>query len=81
MSPDGKRLAYVAAGPTGAMRIFVAPLGDPGEARMITGDAGGLWNHAGPGVVSGRADHLLLRRTRPVGSAGRWRTPVAADRR
>lgn len=48
ISSDGTRIAFVREGPTGAKRIFVARLDLAGEARSITGDADGLWNHVGP---------------------------------
>ena len=48
ISPDGTRIAFVRSNAAGDSRIFVAPLNDPGTARMITADGEGLWDHVQP---------------------------------
>ena len=48
ISPDGTRIAFSRAGPDGLPRIVVAPLGDPGDARVLTGDDDGFWGHYAP---------------------------------
>jgi Tol biopolymer transport system component len=49
ISPDGTRIAFARSGPSGEMRIFVAPLSNVEDARMLTSDGAGLWNHRYPG--------------------------------
>ncbi len=48
ISPDGKRIAFVRLGPGGQRRIWTAPLEHPTDARRLTGDDGGLWDHMDP---------------------------------
>lgn len=48
VSPDGRRIAFARAGPSGMHRIYVASLDDPLNARVITGDDDGLWDHESP---------------------------------
>jgi len=48
ISPDGTRIAFARVGPRSELRIFVAPLADPGAARMITTDGEGVWDHVQP---------------------------------
>jgi Tol biopolymer transport system component len=48
ISPDGARIAFTRPGPEGAERIHVAPLGNPTEARILTGNRDGLSNHSRP---------------------------------
>jgi Tol biopolymer transport system component len=48
ISPDGTRVAFSRAGPAGQTRIAVAPLGDPSQVRMVTGDGDGFWGHTSP---------------------------------
>ena len=45
---DGRRIAFVRPGPTGYFRVHVAPISEPAEATVVTGDADGLWNHRRP---------------------------------
>ena len=48
ISRDGSFLAFTRPGPSGDRRIWLAPLREPGSARPLTTDEGGLWDHAGP---------------------------------
>jgi len=48
MSRDGQRIAFARAGPRGLLRIHVAPLDHPSDARVLTGDDDGLWDHRDP---------------------------------
>jgi Tol biopolymer transport system component len=48
ISPDGRRIAFVRTGSSGYFRLYVGPLSEPGEAKVVTGDADGLWDHRGP---------------------------------
>jgi len=48
ISPDGQRIAFARAGPSGLPRIHVAPLDDPSDARVLTSDDRGLWQHQHP---------------------------------
>jgi Tol biopolymer transport system component len=48
VSPDGRHIAFARAGPRGQLRIHVAPLDDPSDARILTGDDDGLWDHESP---------------------------------
>ncbi len=48
LSPDGSQIAFARPSTTGAFRIWIAPLADPSQARVLTGDNDGFWNHRGP---------------------------------
>ncbi len=48
VSPDGQSIAFARAGPSGLLRIHVAPLDDPSKARVLTGDDDGFWDHLNP---------------------------------
>jgi Tol biopolymer transport system component len=48
VSPDGQRIAFARPGPSGLLRIHVAPLDDPSNARVLTGDNDGQWDHENP---------------------------------
>ena len=48
ISPDGEHIAFVRPGPSGALRIWVAPLDDPTTGRALTGDGDGVWRHTDP---------------------------------
>ena len=48
LSPDGRSIVFTRRGPDGRQRIFVAPLADPGNARVLTTDRDGLWDHRSP---------------------------------
>jgi len=48
ISPDGTRIAFSRPGPHGLSRIAVAPLDDPSDVRVLTGDDSGLWDHMMP---------------------------------
>ncbi len=48
VSPDGSRLAFTRVNDEGYQRIGVAPLSDLSEARILTGEEDGLWNHRSP---------------------------------
>jgi Tol biopolymer transport system component/predicted Ser/Thr protein kinase len=48
ISPDGTRVAFSRALPSGVYRIFVAPLADPAQARQLTRTGAGTWNHSHP---------------------------------
>ena len=48
ISPDGKRIAFSRAGPSGWARIHVAELSSPSSARACTGDEHGVWHHDSP---------------------------------
>jgi Tol biopolymer transport system component len=49
VSPDGARIAFVRHVPGSAgTRIFIASLNDPGNARQLTSDRDGLWDHHRP---------------------------------
>jgi Tol biopolymer transport system component/serine/threonine protein kinase len=48
ISPDGQQIAFARSGPTGELRIHVAPLDDPSNARLLTDDDHGLWDHENP---------------------------------
>jgi Tol biopolymer transport system component len=48
ISRDGRTIAYADNPPGGALRIAVAPLQRPDEARFLTADDTGLWSHRHP---------------------------------
>lgn len=48
VSPDGSLLAFARAGGEGFLRIGVASLGSPGEARFLSDGSGGIWDHRHP---------------------------------
>ena len=48
VSPDGKLLAFAAAGPRGEYRITAVPLADPTRKKVLTSDGDGLWDHRHP---------------------------------
>ncbi len=48
ISPDSARIAFSRAGPSGKLRIWVAPLMDPSHAERLTGDEDGDWDHLDP---------------------------------
>jgi Tol biopolymer transport system component len=66
VSPDGSRLAFVREVTRSAEpRVFVAPMRRPEEARQVTTDADGLWEHRHPAwspdgrTLCYRAHHAL----------------------
>jgi serine/threonine protein kinase/Tol biopolymer transport system component len=66
VSPDGTRLAFVReVAPSAEPRVFVAPIGHPEQAKQITTDANGRWEHRHPawspdgGLICYRAHHAL----------------------
>jgi Tol biopolymer transport system component len=48
ISPDGTRIAFSRTGKDGLERIAVAPLDDPSQARVLTGEDDGFWGHTDP---------------------------------
>jgi Tol biopolymer transport system component len=48
ISPDARRIAFTRADKGGLPRIWVAPLGSPGDAKRLTGDGDGTWVHGHP---------------------------------
>ncbi|MGE5347513.1 MAG: protein kinase domain-containing protein [Acidithiobacillales bacterium] len=48
ISPDGTRIAFTRAGPTGLPRVWVALVADPSRAERLTGDEDGEWDHLDP---------------------------------
>jgi Tol biopolymer transport system component len=48
ISPDGRRLAFARARAGGFIRIGVATLENPTDARLLTRDGDGLFNHMNP---------------------------------
>ena len=48
ISPDGTRIAFSRAGPDGLPRIAVAPLDNPSQVQVLTGDGDGFWGHTSP---------------------------------
>jgi Tol biopolymer transport system component len=48
ISPGGDQIAFVRASASGDRRVVVAPLADVAQARVVTGDGDGLWNHRNP---------------------------------
>ena len=47
ISPDGTRVAFSRGGDSPELRIWVASLADPSDARMLTTNEHGLWDHVG----------------------------------
>jgi Tol biopolymer transport system component len=45
ISPDGSRIAFSRAAPSGKLRIWVAPLADASRAERLTGDEDGQEDH------------------------------------
>jgi Tol biopolymer transport system component len=48
VSPDGKQIAFAKVTAAGKWRIHVAPVSDPAQARVLTGDSDGMWFHFNP---------------------------------
>jgi len=48
VSPDGRRIGFARVGPSGQTRIAVAPMDAPDEARFLTDEDDGLWEHDEP---------------------------------
>jgi Tol biopolymer transport system component len=48
ISPDGQRIAFARYLEKGYLRIGVAPLSDPSQVRILTGDQDGFWDHEDP---------------------------------
>lgn len=48
VSPDGTQLAFLRSGAQGYERVWICSLDDPTDARAVTGDELGLWNHRHP---------------------------------
>jgi Tol biopolymer transport system component len=48
ISPEGTRVAFARAVDDSWMRVFVARIGDPGEARQLSFDEHGRWHHRHP---------------------------------
>jgi Tol biopolymer transport system component/tRNA A-37 threonylcarbamoyl transferase component Bud32 len=48
ISPDGKRIAFTRPDAGRGERIAVAPLADTGNAKVLTTDRDGLWDHQSP---------------------------------
>ena len=48
ISPDGTRIAFTRLGPSGLLRIWVAPLDNPSRVERLTGDEDGEWEHTDP---------------------------------
>ena len=48
ISPDGTRIAFTRPDAAGNRRIVVAPLADTADAKLLTTDRDGLWNHKSP---------------------------------
>ena len=66
VSPDGTRLAFVReVAPSAESRVFVGPMGRPEEAKQVTTDADGRWQHRHPAwspdgsLICYRAHHAL----------------------
>ena len=77
VSPNGEQLAFARADKDGALRIWVAPVGAPEQARQLTHRDGGLWDHRHPAwspdgrtICYADAHHLWL-----VPAAGGDATP------
>lgn len=47
-SPDGRFLAFVRPGPNEVPHVWVAPMDDPGNARRLSGDPAGVFEHRQP---------------------------------
>jgi len=48
VSPDGSQIAFATRVASGDLRIAVAPVGEVGKVRVVTGDNGGQWDHRRP---------------------------------
>lgn len=48
VSSDGTQIAFARPGPTGERRIWTARMGEPTQARMLTREREGLWDHRHP---------------------------------
>ncbi len=48
ISPDGTMIAFSRRSAAGTLRIVVAPLEAPDQARVLTGDGDGVWDHRRP---------------------------------
>jgi Tol biopolymer transport system component/tRNA A-37 threonylcarbamoyl transferase component Bud32 len=48
ISSDGTRIAFSRTGKNGLERIVVAPLDDPDQVRVLTGEDDGFWGHTDP---------------------------------
>jgi Tol biopolymer transport system component/predicted Ser/Thr protein kinase len=48
LSPDGSQIAFARSSTAGTFRIWIAPLADPSQARVLTGDGDGFWDHRDP---------------------------------
>jgi eukaryotic-like serine/threonine-protein kinase len=48
ISPDGKSIVFCRTSGSGYLRIWIAPLGAPSNAKMITGDSDGIFDHFSP---------------------------------
>ncbi|HSK08454.1 MAG TPA: protein kinase, partial [Vicinamibacterales bacterium] len=48
VSPDGRHVAFVRAGPSLEKRVAVAPLSDVNQVRFLTQDGDGIWEHREP---------------------------------
>ena len=48
ISPDGRRIAFSRPGSEGLRRIFVASLDAPAQARQVSHDETGFWDHDSP---------------------------------
>jgi Tol biopolymer transport system component len=48
ISPDAKMIAFCRESPAGGLRIWVATLDAPSDAKPLTGDSDGVWNHTEP---------------------------------
>jgi Tol biopolymer transport system component len=86
VSPDGTRVAFARRGPSGKLRIAVAPVGDPAAARVLTGDGDGLADHRHPAWSPDcrtvcYADFRNLRLVSAAGGASRALTGDSASDR
>ena len=85
IAPDGTQIAFARAGPTGQRRIWVAPLGAPQRARMLTGQGHGLSDHERPAwspdgrTICYQAARDLWRVSVDGQTAGRLTTDDEAD--
>jgi len=48
ISPDGTAIAFARPGAAGFLRIAVAPVGSPQQAKSLTGDGDGVYHHRRP---------------------------------